>query len=308
MRFLLLLLCILPLYADVEVRKDKNALTIDQKLGVTLFFHEPVDFFPFLYELENMPHSSFRLVDYSIVDTKTLHLTLAPMHTGVLIFAPGVVTAEQKQILVPAFSIECKSLSSQSLPFAGLLPLYPERRIELDQKNRLMLIDKRVLEQNRAENETSFKKYDGAWDSLALFFVAIALGVVAVWIIIYYDLVAKARRPKPVKKSRLEHLIQELKDPEKAGWQTLANAVRESLQLRLNRDFTHMSLVEVSESVADEKELSSSDKELLVPFINSLGAICYAGASSSKNDLLDMIKKFLIWCNYDSGSSARVDR
>ncbi len=307
MNFLLLfLLFILPLSAEVEVRPDKTSLTINQKLGVTLFFHEPIDLFPFLYELEQKPHSSFQLVDYSIVDSKTVHLTLAPMHTGTLIFAPGVVTTEGKHLLIPAFSVECTKVASQNLPFAGLLPLYPERRIELNQQNRLMLIDKKVLEEARRENEHSFKAYSMAWNGLAIFFVAIALGVVLVWVIIYYDLLDKARRPPPIKETRLQALIRELEDPEKAGWQTLANATREALQVKLDRDFTHMSLVEVSESVANENRLSYSDKELLIPFINSLGAICYAGRKASQNDLFDMIKKFLIWGNY--GSNTRVDR
>jgi len=289
MRYLLLFLLVwMPLKAEIEVRPDKKTVKVNQRLGVTIFFSEPAGIFPFLSELKNQPQSSFAIVDSRIVDDKTLHITLEPLHTGTLIFAPGTVRVGQKTYLVPALSIECTPVGA-SLPFAGLLPLYPEKRIDLSLQNRLMLLDKKVLDAARKDNETAFSKYSLAWNSLGLFFGALAVGALFVWFIIYYHLLDRAKRPPPVLETAQERLVKE------PGWQTLINALREALTVRLDRDFYQMSLVEAADTVAKEEALSAKDKELLVPFIQRLGAISYAGQAATSSDLHTMINKFLKW-------------
>lgn len=290
-----------PLQADISVatRSDSSSVQINQQLVVTVSISypeaTPPELFSFLYSLENSPKSSFEIVsvvvDKPISDgarvRQELHISLMPTHTGTLIFAPGTISFANSDYLVPAISVTCSSTELSSLPLAGFLPLYPERKITLSASNRLALMDKKVLQEARKQNSQAIYRYHLAWDSLAYFMGAVALGVLILWAIVYYELIERAKRPVKVVEPPLQILVREVQDknlPRDIRWQKLSNALREALGAKEAQNLHNLGLFELADYVSASSRLTEAEKNLLLPAINTLGAICYAAKPATDEE------------------------
>lgn len=310
--FLLILFCVRSLSADVSIttRANKSSLFINEQLivdvAITYPKNMPPELFSFVYNLENSPDTAFNVVSVSIAKpqvsqaaaTQTLQVTLAPRHTGSLVFAPGIITFGQQSYVVPPVGIECTSTELSTLPLAQLLPLYPERRIDLNAQNRLALFNDKVLQQAKMQNQQATAKYRLAWDSLAYSMGAVAIGALLLWVIVYYELLERARRPVKVKETPLQLLIRQVNDatlPIDVRWQKLADALREALGAKMAKNLQHLGLFELADYVSTNSTLSEEDKSLLLPAINTLGAICYAAKPSSDTEFNQLRASMLIW-------------
>ncbi|MCE5294205.1 MAG: hypothetical protein LLF94_06280, partial [Chlamydiales bacterium] len=222
---LFFLFFISSLKADVTIHTtgDKETLLINQTLAATVTLtytqNEAPELFSFMYNLTKQPETSFRIVSSKIDPVKVtgnsrlqaIHFVLAPTRTGTLIFAPGIITFTQQHYLVPALKIDCESVGLSSLPLAGLLPLYPERRIDLSAANFMMIMNEKALQNAKLQNKETYQKYRLAWDTLALGILAVAFGLLLLWCIVYYELLARALKPLLVTETHMQKLLKELK-------------------------------------------------------------------------------------------------
>ncbi|MBS0635689.1 MAG: hypothetical protein JSR37_09525 [Verrucomicrobia bacterium] len=287
MSFICLFLLFGPL---IETKADRTVLTTNQELHVDIEFSRPPELFPLIYSIFQSPASSFQVASYDVINPKHLRFTLQPMHTGELIFAPGVASIDGERWLIPAISVECVSSGLTNLAVPQLSPLYPERRIDLNPLNRLYLLNQERLQNAQQENKKAYRNFRLAWNGLAYGIGALAFGLLAVWAIVYYELLARAKKPKTVPQTELEKLVAQVKDdtlPESVRWQKLAALVREALGART------LSLEELEEHVAISRTLTSNEKKILVPAIQTLGAISYAGRPASEEEWRTLCQSLL---------------
>ena len=221
---LFFLFFISALKADVAIRTtgDRETLSINQTLTATISItytqDEPPELFAFMYNLLKQPDTSFRIVTYTVdpvkvmsnLRTQAINFVLAPTRTGILIFAPGIIAFGHQNYLVPALKINCESVGLSSLPIAGLLPLYPERRIELSAANFMMIMNEKALQNASLKNKESYQKYRLAWDTLAIGILASTFALLLLWCIVYYELLSRALQPSLTVDTPLQKLLKEL--------------------------------------------------------------------------------------------------
>lgn len=263
----------------IDVQVDKTTLSMDETLQVTIGVKNAP--FAFLYDLMRQPETSFQVV--AVAQGDALTLTLKPTRPGNLIFAPGTIHG----LIVPPVSVTCQATALSALAVPRLLPLYPELRIDLSPQNRLLLTDEKSLNAAKTDNIDSIKRYHMAWDSLAYAFAVIGFGMLLVWVIVYYELAAQAKRPKKVVEAPLQRLLRELQDPSLSvagGLGMLADALREALGAKDAKNYRQMSLFEVADSVEASPHLLAASKSELVPLLNTLGAIAYAARPTSEQE------------------------
>ena len=301
MKWLLFFLCIAhPLFADVaiDVQYDKKPITIDEKLvlNVTLSYppETPPNLFPFMYRLLNKNVASFKLVNFDVVDAKHFRLVLEPTHTGSLIFAPGPISFGHKRYLFPPIAIECLPASISTLPLARLLPLYPEKRIDLSIKNRTAMISEAAMQRIQAENQKAYNKMTFARSALAITVTALAFSMLMLWLVIYYEVSWRMLRLQRPKLSPLQSALKQLKASSKAfQWQALAYIIREALGKKEAKNFHQKSLFELADYVEISASFKDREKKELLPLLNLLGAISYAGQKVDEDEWMRMRKKVL---------------
>lgn len=320
--YFLLFFFIAALEADVVITTTANtsSLLINQQLvvDVTLVYpkNTPPELFSFLYDLQNSPKTAFEVVSVAVdkpvsdgtATKQVLHITLAPSRTGELIFAPGSIAFASGDYVVPAIGITCGSTELSTLPMAGLLPLYPERRIDLSASNRLAMIDEKVLQKARLQNSQAVARYHLAWDSLAYVIGAVGFGVLILWFIVYYELIDRAKRPKKLVETPLQVLVREVQDKNLARdvrWQKLSCALREALGAKEAQNLHNLGLFELADYVSASSKLSEAEKKLLLPAINTLGGICYAAKPATDEEFDQMRSSMVGWM---LGQTKKVSR
>ncbi len=305
MRILALLLTLITtsLYADISIstKADKSSLALDSTLDVVISLSYPQEAAPdtstFLSNVSAASNHSFQIVSSSVT-ANAIHFTLAPKHTGTLIFAPGIISFASSDYLVPPVAVVCEKIAPLHLPLAHLLPLYPEKRIDLSPQNRLALISKQLQELLKKQNESSYNRFSIAWNSLAYLAAIIAVSCLCIWAIIYYEVLEMAKRPKPAKESPLQKTIKSLQNPslsQSDRWKALIELVRVALETKENRPFHQTGLYELADYVAASPTLSESDKKLLIPSIQTLAPISYAGKTAPETTYQELLTPLLTW-------------
>ncbi len=300
----LILFFLSSMQADVviDTKLDKTSLSIDQTLAVDIHLSypnaTPPELFSFFYELMKEPLADWKIISFSVskpvlsndATSLSLHFSLSPMHTGALIFAPGIISFANKNYLVPAVTADCISTIISSLPLGSLLPLYPERRIELNSANRLALMDEKVLEKAKFDNQLVSERYKIAWDALVWVIATLAFSLLILWAIFYYRLFEQTLGPVTIVQTPLEQLVQQLELPSKIpdGWEKIAKLVREALSVKESRDFQNWGLFELADFVASSEKIPVREKNFLLPYIKKLGDICYAGKRASEQEYQEM--------------------
>ncbi len=264
---------------SIDTQVDKSTLTISEKaeVAITLSYPQssPPDIFAFLYTLMHDPPPHFQLVDTK-VDQNKIHITLQPLSTGKLIFAPGVIHFGSMPYIVPPVVIDCKTIGVTSLPMAGLLPLYPERRIELTPANRVRIMNDEVLKKALHENQESFGRYRFSWDVLAFILGVVSFGSIALWGVSYYELVERLKRPQPAPELPIDKAQRMLEDASPLSWQRIVDALRLALGERDTKG-----AFELRECVQTNAQLTEEDKTTLSTILTTLGGILYAAKPAS---------------------------
>jgi hypothetical protein len=306
--FFIAFLFVTCLHADISIQtiSAKKSITIDQQLDVVVSLKYPENtpprLFSFFYNLLQNPEASFKVTSFSVgkpvTDNGTselaLSLILAPQHTGDLYFTPGLIQFGNQSYLVPGLKIDCVSALISNLPLGSLLPLYPERRIDLSPANRMALVNKGVLEKAKMDNEISFAKYKKAWNSLAWAILFSAVVALILWAVVYCKFLERSLHAR-ADITPMQRVLLELNDPKHAGWPKLAEVLRVALGVKEKRDFQGVGLFELEGYVALSVVLTPAEKNALVPFIEHLGAITYAGKKATEQEYADMKNTLLNW-------------
>lgn len=263
---------------SIEVKQDKEKLFIDEILTVEIILHyppeTPPELFSFLYGINNAPPDFFEVVSSSVDDKKQkCTFKLQPTNIGPLYFTPGVIVFGNQAILVPGISVECLSTEISSLPFAGMLPLYPEKRINLSPANRVKLATPERLLRERERNLSSFDRYKTAWDAVAILLVSIPSFLLLLWALVHYELLQRELRPHPHPPLPQDVLWKEIRSntlPLKERFHKLMELIRLTMGL--------------------------PEQQALLGNITTIEAVCYAGHIPTEEEwqqALNAVQKLL---------------
>lgn len=278
----LFFLLILPCHAvTIDVSQDKQTLLIDETLTVNYKIRYPESdspqLFSFLYALQHTPMSDFQLLSSKVeqIDPTTLALsfTLAPLTTGELVFAPGMLSFADSAYLMPAVKAEGLTTGLSMLPIARMLPLYPERRIELSPEMRLKLMSQEVLEKAQGQLVSSFEQHDKAWNMLLVALIGIPCSLLFMWGLIYYELLQRTLRPQPKEPSKLEKLMDAVSEP---NWQKLSELLKEVLGSIEGENYHILDYREIYQKVKTSSRFSSEEQQDLLQLLQTLTLNAYA--------------------------------
>lgn len=290
----------------IDVAQDKQVLLIDETLTVRYTIHfpgeKPPQLFSFLYALNHNPMSDFQLLSSKVdqIDSATLALsfTLAPLTTGELIFAPGVLPFADESYLVPAVRVEALTTGLSMLPIARMLPLYPERRIELSPEMRLKLMSQDVLEKAEGQIVTSFEQHDKAWNMLLVALIGIPCSLLFMWGLIYYELLQRRLRPLAKEPSKLEQLMDAVGSP---NWQKLSELLKEVLGSIGSENYHILDYREIHQKVATSSRFSNQEQHDLLQLLQTLTLNAYAAKPESDEEwhkarelVFALLKKYLL--------------
>jgi len=286
---------------SIDVRQDKEALLLDETLTVNYTLHysdtAPPNLFSFLYNLNEAPLSTFEIVSSSVNQpnstTTELTFTLAPLSTGELLFAPGVLRFGNVDYLLPPVKAQGLSAGLAALPIARSLPLYPERRIELNPEMRLKLMSQEVLQKAQEELVISYESHYQAWALVLLALIGMPFTLLFLWGLIYFELLQRGLRPKPKKPTQLQRLLAEVAEP---NWQKLSQLLKEGLSTIEGGDMRFLDLVEIRLKVAESLKFTPDVRDELLRFLDELEVNCYTPKELSKEEWQnahDFVLKFL---------------
>jgi hypothetical protein len=287
---------------EVHVQSSHSTITLGDVIQVTISIKYPEDYQPgvqtWLDNLQAVENPSFDILSHTI-DVKSIPdivkgcFSLTPNRTGVIIWAPGIIQFTKSndkstyRILLNPISVICLSSPLTSVNLAPLLPLYPEKVIQLNEKMHLITFDDAAyLKKQQEINNARFEAHKKAWTVATIILLAFAVMAIVFWIMIQYDLLAMRHKMQEKKEDPLtvaKKMCVAQAISEEVRWETLLHLFQIALGRLLGENLEVKNTQELKVAVNTSMYLSLEEKTLLLSVVKELDDVLYAHAQKSQD-------------------------